>query len=392
MKLDTAMLGLPEGVKEKFYFDDELKGFGLRLRKRDDDRIVRSWIVAYRVPGHQRRMLVGDGYKLTATQARQAARKLLAQVELDGDPQKDRKAKKKKDRILYGDVVEDFLAARKATTKPDTVRILENYLLGPKGKRATKAGMEAYLKPLHTLPLHLITRQEISDALEKIEKPAIKRGVYMALHGMFSWAVGKGKADTNPVNIGKLDAPGQRDRVLSNAELKAVWRGLDDNDFGTVVKLLVLTGCRREEIAGMRWSEFDDEISPTTWTLPEKRSKNRKALTLPVTEMMLDIIEGVPRRPGHDNLFGMARFTRWHRKAELDAKINLDPWTIHDLRRSVATHLADDLGIEPYVIEAMLNHRSGVKRGVAGTYNRSEYKKEVKAAMEKWSAHIRKIV
>ena len=123
----------------------------------------------------------------------------------------------------------------------------------------------------------------------------------------------------------------------------------------------------------MRWSELDDPERPTTFTVPAARSKNGRAHTLPLTPTMVRIITGVPRMASRDQLFGQRShgFTRWHKsKAELDARSGVVGWTIHDLRRSVATRMGD-LGVQPHIIEQMLNHQSGHKRGPAGIYNRS---------------------
>jgi integrase len=141
----------------------------------------------------------------------------------------------------------------------------------------------------------------------------------------------------------------------------------------------------------MAWSELD--LDKGTWTLPKERSKNRLAHTLPITAMMARIIGSVLRRAGHDTLFGVGRtgFTTWRGGKEvLDAKVDIPPWTVHDLRRSTATGMAN-LAVQPHVIEAVLNHVGGSKAGVAGVYNRSPYEREVKAAMAMWSDHIASI-
>jgi integrase len=213
-----------------------------------------------------------------------------------------------------------------------------------------------------------------------------------AVSSMFSWAMQMGLVEHNPVIAAyKPETPRSRERVLSNAELVALWCGLGDDDYGKVVKLLTLTGARRGEIGGMRWSEID--FDKGTWTLPRERSKNGKAHTLPLTSLMLSIIESVPRRDRFDILFGFRRgFTGWSiGKRALDERIGLPHWTHHDIRRSVATGLAN-LGVQPHVVEEILNHQSGHKKGPAGVYNRSVYANEVRAALLMWSGHIRTLV
>jgi integrase len=175
--------------------------------------------------------------------------------------------------------------------------------------------------------------------------------------------------------------------VLSSDELISIWRSVEDADYGRIVRLLILCGARRTEIGGIRWSELDFEKG--IWTLPKERSKNKLAHALPLTPMMREILESVPVRDGLDVLFGYTSsgFTSWGCKSALDAKLDLPHWTHHDIRRSVASGLGD-IGIAPHVTEQILNHRSGHRRGVAGTYNRSVYQLEVANALQQWQHHL----
>jgi len=180
--------------------------------------------------------------------------------------------------------------------------------------------------------------------------------------------------------------------VLSDAELAAVWRAVDgESDFGRCVRLLILLGSRRSEVGGMRASELD--LDTGTWTLPAARSKNKRAHTLPLPPAALDIIRSVPQSE-LDHLFGPAGFANWERsKVALDRALGdvARPFRLHDIRRSVATRMAD-LGVEPHVIEAVLNHHGGHRRGVAGIYNRSVYERQAKAALSRWSEHVLALV
>jgi integrase len=205
-----------------------------------------------------------------------------------------------------------------------------------------------------------------------------------------------GYVEQNPV-VGTIQPKKSegRSRVLTDAELAAIWRACEDDEHGRIVRLLILTGCRRQEIGGMRWSEFDDERG--TWTLPALRAKNKHAHTLPLLAAAWDIIRGVPRRASRDQLFGDRAergFVCWGAaKADLDKKLGtrFEPFVLHDIRRSFATKLAD-LGVQPHIIEQILNHQGGHKRGVAGTYNRSVYERDVRAALAMWADHVRALV
>jgi integrase len=384
MKLTTANVDLPEGKDDLIHFDNSLTGFGLRLRRGSGGRVLKSWIIQYRQHGRGRRMLVGSAEKLTAAQARERAKKLLAKVELGEDPQQDKQERRDRDAHSLRSVVQDYFDHKAGSIKPRSLELLRFYLLdGP------------HLKPLLSTPIDKVTRGDVAARLLAASKTSgVPSAIALrsAASAMFTWAMQMGLVDSNPiVGAFKPDTPKSRDRILSDGELAAVWRGLADDDYAKVVKLLVLTGCRRAEIGGMRWSEFD--LDRSAWTLPKERSKNGLAHTVPLTPSMLEIINSVPKREHFDILFGYRRgFTSWVQgKQALDARIGLPPWTHHDIRRSVATGMAD-IGIQPHIVEAVLNHQSGHKRGPAGIYNRSSYGSEVRAALALWDDHIRTLV
>jgi integrase len=396
MKLTTANIELPKGKSDHIVFDEDLIGFGLRIRSGSGDRIIRNWIVQYRQHGRGRRMIVGSAEKLSQAEARKKARKLLAEVELGGDPQSEKKERRDKDSLSLRSVVTDYLdyktnvkarPEKERTTRPvkeGTMRMLKSYLEGP-----------LYLGSLRSLPIDRISRKDIAARLLAVTKASgapTAIAFRSALGSMFTWAMQMGLLEINPV-VGafKPPSPKSRDRVLVDAELSAIWRGLDNDDYGKCVELLILTGCRRAEIAGMRWSEFSDDRS--TWTLPKERSKNGKAHTLPLTPLMLKIIDSIPERDGFDLLFGRKHgFTGWSiGKRALDERLGLPPWRVHDIRRSVSTGM-NDIGIQPHIVEQVLNHQSGHRRGTAGTYNRSVYANEVVSAMLRWSDHIGSII
>jgi integrase len=392
MKLTTALV-LPKGKDEHTFWDDTLTGFGLRLRRGAGDRVLKGWIVMYRAPGHQRRMTFADAAKITASEARKRAKKLLSEVELGGDPQGDRKDRREKDDVTLRSVIKDFLDA-KTGVKAGTKQGLANYLLGPLGRRAEKRSMSPYLEGLHRMSIDRVTRKDIAACLLRVSKQSGEPtaiALRSALNSLFDWAMQMGLAESNPV-IGSFKPPKQasRDRVLNDSELAMIWKALAGDDYGRAIRLLVCTGCRRAEVGGMRWSEFSPDMS--TWTLPPSRSKTGKAHTLPLTPLMREVIATVDRRDGHDNLFGRKQFTGWAiGKSALDEKLGLRPWVTHDLRRSVATGMAN-IGVQPHIIECVLNHQSGHRRGVAGTYNRSPYERESRDAMLRWSDHISALI
>src|SRR5262245_43824229 len=156
--------------------------------------------------------------------------------------------------------------------------------------------------------------------------------------------------EQNPVtytNAPRKSEP--RDRVLTRDEIAAVWKACRDDGFGKIVRLLLLTGCRRQEVGSMAWSEIKDGV----WTIPSSRTKNKQKHSIPLVGMAAEIVASVPEVEGRDQLFGMTArgFRGWHdaRKMLLERIGPMPDWTLHDLRRSTATHMAE-IGLEPHII------------------------------------------
>jgi integrase len=382
-------LTLPRGRADEICWDAELEGFGLRLRRRSDGGLLRNWVAQYRASGHTRRITIGSADKITAAQARGAALKLLARVELGHDPQAEKRAKRQQAAHTVRSVVADYLEAKQGELRPESFRVAKLYLTGP------------YFKSLHPLAVDAVARADVASCIRAIvRKHSIPTAAAArrALSAFFAWCIAEGLLGdgANPVDGSHRPAdPTPRDRVLIDAELAAIWNAVSpDDDYGRIIRLLMLLGARASEVGGLRWSELNLETG--TWTLPAERSKNRRAHTIALPPPALAMIEAVPRAE-RDHLFGAradAGFTSWPwRKQELDRRLagTVRPWRIHDLRRTVATRMAD-IGIEPHVIEAALNHQSGHRRGIAGVYNRSTYERAVKAALARWAEHVLALV
>ena len=301
------------------------------------------------------------------------------------DPQAVKLDRRGKDAHTLKSTVADYLAVKERTVRPRTYAEMARYLTDKR-----------YFGPLHTLALDQITRKDVATRLTRIslDSSSIVAGRARAqLSALFAWALAHGLTEANPV-VGTLAPEGgkPRERVLDDVELARIWKACGDDDHGRCIKLLILTGARRQEIGNIAWPEFNFEQG--TWTLPAARSKNGRAHTLPLLPSMLAIIKAVPRMAGRDQLFGAraAGLTGWARgKAVLDERTSVKNWTTHDIRRSVATRMAD-LGIMPHVIEQILNHQSGHKAGPAGIYNRIDYEREVRSALALWHDHLRTLV
>jgi len=376
-KTTVAELALADGKNDSIHFDDSLPGFGLRLR-RSGGKVLRSYVAQYKRGGASRRILLGSADVLSAEKARAAAKTVLAKVQLGEDPQAERVERRTKDRLTLRSVVEQFIADKEEAVRPRTLGGLTRYLTGP------------HFKPLHGMPVDTITRKDIAARLVVIKRehgtttPASARA---ALSSMYTWAMKQGLVEHNPtINAGDLPTSKPRERVLADQELAAIWNGAGDWGYGKIVKLLILTGCRRQEIGSMKWGEIKDGA----WTIPAHRSKNGRAHKLPLMAMAMDIIESVPRLVGREQLFGTrgTGFGHWSRcKEDLDKRCGVTDWRLHDIRRTVATRMAD-LGVQPHIIEAVLNHYSGHKRGVGGIYNRSRYERDVRNALALWEDRI----
>lgn len=233
------------------------------------------------------------------------------------------------------------------------------------------------------------------------------RMLFVALSSLFSWLRDKRRVSINPcAGVSRPDQATARDRVLRQEEIVWLWRACDvvGEPFGTVFKLLLLTGARLNEVAGMNDAELADDCS--MWSLPGARTKNGRPHTVPVPPLARALIAKVDRKPGAALLFtttGTTPVSGFGRaKARLDAAMlaearkqkrnaTVAPWRLHDLRRTAVTGLVE-LGIAPHVVELVVNHISGHKAGVAGIYNKSELLPERKAALERWAAHVAGLV
>jgi len=367
---------LPAGKKDHIEFDDDLTGFGLRLREGGS----RTYVVQYKIGTQQRRMTLGATKKLAFAQARTAAKSVLAKVELGEDPQADKA-------VARATAGETFKAVAGRFLERQEKRLRESSYY------ATRLYLMTHLKPLHALKFDKIGRAQIASRLGIIadNSGAVSADrARAALSALFTWAMKEGLCESNPViATNTFSNSGSRERVLSDQELAAVWLALPDNDYRHIVKLLALTGARREEIAGLRWSEVD--LETRMLDLPGARTKNKRPFVIPLSETAHDILARIPRRAGRDLIFGKGAggFQGWTKsKKQLDAKLaGMAPWTLHDLRRTASTRM-HELGVEPHIVEACLNHVSGHRAGVAGTYNRAAYKSQKAAALDLWAHHI----
>jgi len=372
----------PAGKSDHIEFDDHLPGFGFRIRN-GRASFVYQYAFGSGPNRVTRRLTLGTFPGLPAEKARSIAQDLSAKVRLGGDPALDKKTRRGEARDTFGGVVNKYLEMRKVTHRESTHREFTRYL-------------RDYAKPLHNRPVKSIERRDVAKLLDTISAKGTvtSNRARSALSAVFSWAMKRGLAESNPVIGTERPEEKSRDRVLSDGELAIVWNALPDDDFGAIVKLLILSGQRRDEISALCWSEIDFDNNVVS--LPAERCKNKRAHEIPLSAPMKAILSSRKRAPHRDLIFGKrdVPIAGWGwRKERLDLVIgdNIRPWTLHDLRRSTVTGMGN-IGILPHVVEAVANHQSGSKKGVAGTYNRSTYGPEKIEALRRWGEHVLTVV
>jgi integrase len=375
-----AGLTIPQGKTELLIFDDDLAGFGLRLRAGGS----RKWVFQYRHNGRQHR--VTNKASLDAMRARAWAKKLHHEVGLGANPQQEKADARIRAGQTFAKIADDYLVFREREWRPASMRAGRRYLL-------------SHAKPLHGMELGKINRATIAAQLNRIEREsgAVTANRFRAmLSSFFNWAAREGLIDANPAAFTNKRNETPRDRVLSDAEIRAIWTALQADDFSDIVRLLLLSGQRRSEIADLAWNEIDFERGLIV--LPASRTKNGREHVVPMSRPVRTILESRRRIYGRDRIFGIrgdafsfSKPRRWLDAAIAPGVIER-PWTLHDLRRTTATGMADRLAVQPHIVEAILNHTSGHKGGVAGVYNRAQYLAEKKQALALWGDYVTALV
>jgi integrase len=361
-KITISSIGQLRG----WLWDDRVIGLGARRQTRGVFYYLR-----YRHNGSQRMHSIGrHGSPWTPDTARTEARRLLGALATGIDPFAQPLSS-----VVFGALAERYLDRKRAVLKPRSFAEDQRYLI----KHAAR---------LHRLRLGDIDRRTIAILLGEIEVnsgAASRNRARATFSSFFAWCITEGLLDSNPViGTAKADEGGSRERVLTNDELRTLWRGLGDGRFADIVRLLLLTGQRRNEIGKLQWGEID--LARKLIVFAPERTKNGRLHELPLSRQALAVIERQPRRNTIDFLFSdKSGFRDWDQgKARLDQRLGIAPWRLHDLRRTCATGMAE-LGVQPHIIEALLNHVGGHKGGVAGIYNRAKYADEMRSALTKWA-------
>lgn len=406
----------PSAAGDVTIWDDRIAGFGLKITPSGS----KVYFFRYRIsrPGQAsktapRKYTIGRHGSLTPDLARRRAQELAALVAQGVDPRQQ-----ELDAIAAQDKAK-ALASEQERVRRDLAfsRIADlwlNHYERDLARRKSSVDMarlvvRRYLFPtLGEQPMPSIGRPDLQQILDGI--PADKRGMRRAVFAyasiLWGWALRRGYVEANPLTtMEKPPAPAARERVLSDDELVLAWRAADAAPmiWAAFFRLLILTGQRRSEVSGMRWEELDRRSA--VWVIPPTRAKNGKAHLVPLSDAavaQIDLVAGGPDWPqrgyvltttSRSAVSGISKA-----KTALDEVITrmngdntLEPWRLHDLRRTVATGL-QRLGARFEVTEAVLNHVSGAKGGVAGIYQRHDWADEKRSALDAWAAHTQALV
>ncbi|MGI4940706.1 MAG: tyrosine-type recombinase/integrase [Janthinobacterium lividum] len=378
-------LSCPDGKRDCLVFDLEQRGLVVRVVAAGS----KSYLVQYVIAGRKRRLPLGSVDAISLAAARDAARAVMGQVATGVDPAAARKAAVESARVE---------ALRERMTLAQVVGDWERLHLAHRSARyrkdATEA-MERALKPWWSRPAERLERRDVVAVVDKLT-PSVARALAAYGRACFTWAQKRGSVPDNPFTALPVSSSNvQRDRVLTDAEATKVWKAAaaGSTPYGPIVRLLLLTGQRRDEVRGMEWSELSDDLA--TWTVPGQRTKNGQPsvvpLSAPAQAILLERLKAVREQRGglvFPGEGGKVPFGNWSKsKIELDKKSGVIGWRVHDLRRTVATGL-QRLGSRLEVTEAVLNHVSGSRGGIVGIYQRHDWKMEKRAALDAWAAHL----
>ncbi|WP_261934329.1 tyrosine-type recombinase/integrase [Sphingomonas bisphenolicum] len=387
--LDALLAAAVDG----FLWDEDLRGFGLKTTSRGSA----SYVVQYRMGGREaktRRYTIGThGSPWTPSTAREEATRMLLLVAQGVDPvESDKQRRREAVDLAFSNYADRFAASCK----------------GKGWKTMVTRSFSLHIKPhLRNKALPTITRADVVDVFDKmpVEQVANRRNVFAVLRRLFKWAVSRGDIERSPMEGMETPPPVKpRERWLSDEELRRIWpQALKCHRcFGPIVRLLITTGQRREEIAGLHWDELDQDQRELT--LSGDRTKNGEPTSIPLNDLAvaeLDRVSRSERWPRQGRVFPTssgAGFTAYAKeKKKLDKLIGVDggdplpPWRLHDLRRTLATGF-QRLGVRFEVTEAVLNHVGSARSGVAGIYQRHDWREEKREALRVWNDHIMTIL
>jgi integrase len=411
---EAVKAALPPAVGNRVLRDSEARGLGLRVTSAG----AKVWVFEYETGGKGRRYTIGGTDIFTLAKARKAALDLRARVRLGADPQAERSDKRAAVRAQAVVVAPDTFASvaalflddlrkrgRAAAYLRDTRGFLDNHVLPRIGDRALS---DVARKDVIIL-LDDVAENGTVKIIDGKKQHLVGGGVtanrcLAALRACLNFAIDRDLLTVNPCH--RVKAPAQerpRDRVLTDGEIRELWAVFESlgGPFGAFFKIALATGQRKSEVSDMTWDELD--LEKPTWALAGSRTKNGRPHVIPLPVTVVDILQTLPRKGawvltttglGPINGFSKAkasvdtRVLAARRESDPEAEPMLD-WTIHDLRRSAATGMAQ-LGVPASVVSRVLNHSAtGV---TARHYNHYEYLAEKRHALDTWGGHLGRLI
>jgi integrase len=382
------------------YYDRRLPSFGVRLSYHG----TKSWFVMTRLDGKLIRVTLGRYPALSLADAREEARRTTTLAATGEDPRLIRSAAKQKRqeerRNTFASCADEFLERHvERRLRPSTQREYRRILKGSD----TRAWRDR--------PVTQISKRDVLDVIEAMDgrgSPGASKRALVYLRKFFNWCAERDIITTVPTDRIRPPHPEvRRDRVLSEEELRYLLRALETERsiFRPLFHILLLTGQRRAEVAGMLWSELRNlDGNNALWEIPGHRTKNKHGHLVPLTRAAIDFILTIPHTSdlvftttGETPVSGFGKAkdridTRLNRLRKADGREPMSPWTLHDLRRTMVTVMNEELGIAPHVVEAVVNHMSGLaKAGVAGVYNRALYFDDRRAALTAWASYLQTV-
>ena len=374
---------LPIGKSDVVYWDAGCPGFGVKVTPKGR----KVFIVLYRTGGagsKLRKYTIGPYGRVTPHQGRVAAQKVFA-AKLEGrDPAAEKREAKRR---VVADRVDDLLETYIAQ------RLSQNRSGGEISRLLRREAGRLWADR----SIHEITKRDVVELVTAIEQrgaPVAANKTLKSIKTFLRWCVGRAVLDQSPAEGVPLPAKEvARDRVLDDEELARIILAARQigSPYGGIVELLALTGQRREEVAQLSWEELD--FVQRVWTIPKSRTKNAKAHVVHLSEQSFAMLKRTDERePFVFSLLGSKPFQEFSRaKRVLDQLSGVPAWRLHDLRRTCVSGMAR-LGVAPHVADKILNHQTGTISGVAAVYQRHEFLAERREALERWGAHVARIL
>jgi integrase len=401
-------LALPEARKE--VPDGKVSGLYLIVQPSG----AKSWALRYRVAGQPKKLTLGPYPAIDLATARKRAQEAAGDVAGGKDPSAEKKASRAAARAERA--AEDNRLARIAASYVN--RYVKREVGRAWGNEIERLFRVEIIPKLGDKRIGAVTKSDILDLLDSIVdrgSPITANRTFATLRQLFNWALDRDLINASPMPKNAPAPETARDRVLSDEEIQLTWRAFEQVGwpFGPIGKLLLLTGARRDEIAEGTWGEIDFEEK--TWMIPATRTKNDEAHEIPLSDAALEILRGLPRIAGKPGfvfttkgrspvsgfskakravdaaVLGILKERTRSRSENADTVAALPHWTLHDLRRTVATNL-QKLSVRLEVTEAVLNHTSGSRAGIVGVYQRYKYTTEKRAALDAWARRLDAIV